>query len=276
MSTASLAVDIKMETESWANNDDAFAKFEDRIRETHTRNLLARKKAKCVEAAGVAMSGVRGLVDGAAGVRGQEGRVGISGNPSVITLYLGEAKPITEVGVYTFNIDARSNQDWEVRFANNTQQPGTKPKFEGPPTFTTGAKVIGANRGGFHAWFRAKDGSDIVPGEADWVQFRIWRTYNVKAGSPAKAGNTAHGWASAIELEVLGHKDDVLVLSKEEIARRKALREAPRKPNYEKKATWQETMVAAREAIVEWESLQDALAMPDSSVSMSPGTQLGR
>ena len=275
LSAALHAADVAMETQSWANADDAFAEFEERIQKTHARNLLARKKVKCVEATGVAMSGVRGLVDGAAGVRGHEGRVGIGGNPSAITLYLGELKPVTEVGVYTFNIDARSNQDWEVRFANNSQQPGVKPTFEGPPTFSTGAKVIGANRGGFHAWFRAKDGSDIVPGKADWLQFRIWRTYNVKAGSPAKAGNTAHSWASAIELEVLGHEDDVLVLSKEEIARRKALRQAPRKPKYEKKDTWQETMVAAREAIVEWECLHDALAMPDSGVVYEPWHAIG-
>ena len=269
------ASEVVLTTASWANNDAAFAKFDERIERTHGRNLLARRKVRIVAASGVSMAGVRALADGEAGERGQEGRVAVSGQPSEITYYLGEPKPVEEVGVYTFNIDARANQDYEVRFFNNSQHPGVKPAFRAEPDFTTGSKVIGADRGGFHSAFRPKDGGEIVPGKADWVQFRIWRTYNVKAGSPAKANNTAQSWTALIELEVLGDEKDSIVLSPQELARRKAIRKAPRKPSYEKKATWQETMVAAREAIVEWECLQDRLAMPDSGAVFGPWHTLG-
>ena len=56
---------------------------------------------------------------------------------------------------------------------------------------STGDKVIGNNGGGFYAYFVEKNSGELAPGKADWVQFRIWRTYNVKAGTPAKAKNTA-------------------------------------------------------------------------------------
>ena len=59
------------------------------------------------------------LTDGEAGVR-NGGRTNIDGQPSVISYYLGSPKTIWEVGVYSFHCDARSNQDYEVRFANNS------------------------------------------------------------------------------------------------------------------------------------------------------------
>ncbi len=177
--------------------------------------------------------------------------------------------------MFTFNIDARANQDYEVRFANNSQYPGQAPAFPDQPHFTTGDKVIGPNSGGFHSAFKRKDGAPIVDGKVDWVQFRVWRTYNVKAGSPAKAQNAASSWTSAIEFEVLGTADDVVKISPEELARRKAIRNLPKAPKYKKKGTWQETMVAAHEAIVEWEIDEDRYAMWGSGAEFGPWYVLG-
>ncbi|MEW6358689.1 MAG: SUMF1/EgtB/PvdO family nonheme iron enzyme [Planctomycetota bacterium] len=273
--SAALAVDVEMKTESWANSDEDFARFTQRIEATNLRNLLARPEARIGQNADVGVGAVRLMTDGAAGVRCQEGRAFVNGNPSVIRFYLGGPKAITQVGMFTFNLDARANQDYEVRFANHSAKPGEPPQFPKEPHLTTGDKVIGKDGGGFHSYFVAKDGGEIFPGKADWVEFRIWRTYNVKAGTPAKGGNTAESATAVIELEVLGAKDDVLVLSQEEVARRKAIRNAPKNPAYAKKATWQETMIAAREAIVEWECLQDKLAAPDGGVVFGPWHALG-
>ena len=272
---AAQAADATLHTEGWTNTDPAFEEFRARIEKTHPRNLLARRKVRIAEVRGVGLSAARALLDGMAGERGGAGRVGMGGAPSVVTFYLGEPKVVTEVGVFTFNIDARANQDYEVRFANNSQYPGKAPAFPDKPHVTTGDKVIGPDRGGYHSAFRRKGGDPIVPGKVDWVQFRIWRTYNVKAGAPAKAGNTAQSWTSAIEFEVLGTAGDIVKISSEEMARRKAIRKLPKAPKYEKKATWQETMVAAREAIVEWEIEQDRFATPDSGADFGPWHVLG-
>jgi len=260
------AGDVVMKTESWANNDEEFARFDQRIFSMNPRNLLARRGVKVGQATDVSPQSLRYMTDGNAGVRCAEGRAYVNGRPSIIAFYLGKPKTIKQVGVFTFNSDARTNQDYEVRFFNNSAHPGVLPSFPAKPDLSTGDKVIGNNCGGFHSYFVEKNGGELAPGKADWVQFKIWRTYNVKAGTPAKAGNTAHSFTTVIELEVLGEESDVVVLTKEQIKRREAIRRAPKRPAYEKKATWQETMLAAREAILEWECLQDELALPDASV----------
>ncbi|NOZ21443.1 MAG: SUMF1/EgtB/PvdO family nonheme iron enzyme [Planctomycetes bacterium] len=270
------SADVVMKTESWANSDEDFAKFDQRIASMNLRNLLARRGVKVtVETRDVTREALRLMCDGNAGERCSDGRAFVGGAPSIITFYLGKPKTITQVGVFTFNSDPRTNQDYEVRFFNNSAHPGKKPKFPAKPDLTTGDTVIGNNRGGFHSYFTAKDGGALVPGKADWVQFKIWRTYNVKAGSPAKARNMARSFTTVIELEVLGGENDVIKLTKEEIEHRDAIRKAPKRPTYEKKATWQETMIAAREAVFEWESLQDRLAAPDSPVQFGPWHMIG-
>ena len=269
--------DTVMQTERWPNTNEAFAEFGSRIASMTTRNLLARDSASAADSGNVPGPFVRYMLDGNAGERCGDGRafVGKPGQPAVITFYLGEPKTITQVGVFTFNSDARTNQDYEVRFANNGAHPGKKPTFRPQADLTTGDRIIGSNTGGFHSYFVGKTGGALVPGKVDWVQFRIWGTYNVPAGSPAKKGNTADSFSTVIELEVLGEKDDVIVLTKEEIERREAIRKAPKRPGYEKKQTWQETMVAAREALLEWEVLQDRLAAPDSPVVFGPWHAIG-
>ena len=274
LAAAAGAAQVEMKTEQWANHDDAFGKFNERIVAGNLRNLLARKGVRCTSNGGLGAGAVRFLTDGYAGERGGEGRAFVNGQPSVITFYLGQPKPIHEVGIFTFNIDARANQDFEIRFASNAQAPGKEPTFPDKPHFTSGDKVIGPNAGGFHTRFVAKGGGPVLPGKVDWVQLRIWRTYNVKAGHPART-TTPSGGSCYIELELYGAPDDVVRLTAEDIARRQAIREAPKQPGYEKKATWQETMVAAREAMVEWETLHDRLALPDMGGTLGPWHVLG-
>ncbi|MEW6357444.1 MAG: SUMF1/EgtB/PvdO family nonheme iron enzyme [Planctomycetota bacterium] len=270
------AADPMMKTKSWANTDADFVRFAERIAAINPRNLLARDGVRAaVETNDVSGEALRLMADGNAGERCSDGRAFVGGAPSVVAFYLGGPKTITQVGVFTFNSDARANQDYEVRFSNNSSQPGKMPTFPKEPHLTTGDKVIGANTGGFHSYFTAQGGGDLVPGKADWVQFRIWRTYNVKAGSPAKAQNTAESFSSLIELEVLGDESDVVVLTKEEIAHREAIRKTPKQPRYEKKATWQDTLIATREAILEWEVMQDRLAIAGSPVQFGPWHAIG-
>ncbi len=147
-------VQAEMKTQAWANDDAAFDEFAKRVFAMNGRNLLARKGVRMDSPLG--QGALMALVDGEAGTRGDYGRVFIGGQPTVITCYLGQVKPIHEVGLLTFNIDSRSNQDYEVRFADNSAQPGKKPPFSDPPALTTGPVIVGADRGGFHTSFRAK------------------------------------------------------------------------------------------------------------------------
>ncbi|MBT4818636.1 MAG: SUMF1/EgtB/PvdO family nonheme iron enzyme [Lentisphaerae bacterium] len=253
-----------IQQEVWPNTDKAFSTFATKIDARTPRNLLARRKVRLSGLGNASM-----LADGIAGERGGAGRVGAGGKPTVIVCYLGQPKTVREIGVYTFNIDARANQDYEVRVVNNSANPGKQPVFEGPPLLTTGPKVVGPNSGGCHTWFRHEDSAPLVDGEVDWVEFRIWRTYNVKAGHPAQS-ETPTSWTSLIEFEVIGNDDDVIVRSPEEIARRKALQSFPRNPEFTNRETWQETMVAAREAVLAWEVELDRLAQPESGVVLEP------
>jgi len=265
------AAEVTPQTRTWANTDTAFAEFADAVASGRERNLLARKGAQFHDGNGV--GDLAALADGEAGVRGGDGRVGIDGQPSTITCYLGKATPVYRVGFYTFNIDARANQDYEVRFADNSAKPGSKPEFAAEAALGTGSTVIGPDSGGFHSWFERADGQPLTP-QADWVQFRIWRTYNLKAGHRARSTD-AEGWTAGIELEVWGAPGDVVVVSAADKARRAALRQLPREPRFEKKATWRETLQAGREEIVRWETALDALQVGDAGVSFGAWHVIG-
>ena len=128
------AAEVAMKTQSWKNNDQAFEEFAKTIQERNPRNLLARRDvAFWVDGRPQRGYPFLGLADGQAGARGGEGRVFIGGKPTVIAFCLGQPKPVTEVGLYTFNVDMRANQDFEVRFANNATNPGQKPSFSSQP-----------------------------------------------------------------------------------------------------------------------------------------------
>ncbi len=264
---------VVMETESWELSDDGFAKFGERIRDKMGRNLLARREALAA-VSDLTTAQLSLLVDGLAGEKCQWGRVFVNGQPSVITYYLGEPKTVTEIGAFTFNVDSRANQDFEVRWANNAQQPGKTPEFSKKPDLTSGDVILGNDRGGFHTWFRRSSGEPLVPEKIDWVQFRIWRTYKSEAGQPAKT-KVPESASTYIELEVLGPEGDVVLPTPEELAYREAVRKAPKKPELPECATWEESLVAGFEAIHRWECLQDELAMFNSPVKLGPWYALG-
>ena len=99
-----------LKTQSWANNDNAFMDYANILEANNYSNLAAREMAKITSPNHDANT-LRFLVDGDAGVRGGEGRVYIEGKPTIIRVYLGKVTPIHAAGLYTFNIDARANQD---------------------------------------------------------------------------------------------------------------------------------------------------------------------
>ena len=265
---------VVMGTEAWERSVEAFAKCNERIREYNSRNLLARRGVLVTVDPPNSLRSVHLLADGDAGVMGADGRVFVNGQPTVITYYLGEPKTITEVGLFSFNVDTRANQDYEVRFANNAKNPGVMPEFAATPDLTTGPEIIGQDRGGFHSRFVRTDGKSLVPGQVDWIQFRIWRTYQGKAGDPARTTDPISA-AVVIELEVLGAKDDIVTPTPEELAYRETLRNAPKQPELVKRDSWFETMIASREALHQWECLHDYLAMPVFGVDLGAWHVLG-
>ena len=256
-------------TERWANNDADFAAMDHRIQSLADRNLLGRSGVRWY-IDGRDAGELSPLADGDAGRRGGEGRVFFNGNPTVLTVYLGAVKTIHELGVFSFNIDSRANQIYTVRFADNSRNPGAEPAFTGPCPCSTGDKVIGPNAGGFHSRFTDPAGGPIA--KADWIEFRIWRSYGTSAGAPAFKRPAASAGV-IVELEALGQPGDVA--SPQEIQYRRLVRTTPREPEFVKKDTWQATLIASREALHDWENVQDFLALPRSPVTLGPWYVLG-
>lgn len=208
--TATADAQVERENRSWHEN--TFGVLRDRVRDQQDMNLLVFPGAKLENVTGV--DNIALLTDGEVGIYGGEGRAAVNGNPSTIRYYLGKAQKIREIILYSGNIDSRSNQDFEIRLANNAAHPGTEPDFPKEPTLTSGDRIIGSNSGAFMTRFFDASGkalSDAIGGENakfDWIEFRLWRTYPSKVGDPAKAGNKSAGWASYLELQVLGDPDD--------------------------------------------------------------------
>jgi formylglycine-generating enzyme required for sulfatase activity len=265
--------EIAMLSEGWPDTDAGFARCQQRIRELHGRNLLARRGVQ-VFCRQNDVGDLPYLTDGDAGTRGNEGRVFVNGQPSEIAYYLGGLKTVKEIGLFTFNIDTRSNQDFEIRLADNSARPGKMPRFEGPADLTSGPTILGNNAGGFHTRFIDRKGGPLVARKVDWVQFRIWRTYDEKAGQPAKTRHPSSG-SAYVEMEVLGEDHDVVVPTAAELARMDALRNAPRQPEYVKRQTWRETLVSDREALLVWEAVQDRLGLDAAEIDFSPWHVLG-
>ncbi len=213
----SLAAEVEMKTHSWADTDEDFARFAERIASTADGNLLAHPGV--VVHADPEVRDADVLADGLAGSRGAEGRAQVEGGPSVIAFYLGGPRTIRGIGVFTFNGDTRANQDYEVRLADGSARPGVRPTFPSQAQFTTGDKVIGQDRGGLHTCFAKPNGEPLAPGRCDWVEFRVWGTHGRRAGQPSRQDG---GWTAVIELQVLGDPEDGL--SREEIARYRKLR----------------------------------------------------
>lgn len=256
-----------LKTTSWQNNDRDFQKFTTFLSEQSLANLAARPEARLF---GLSRDIVKQLADGDSGVRGGHGRIPLGKNttPSVITVYLGKITPIHAVGFYTFNIDQRANQIYEVRFALKETSPTKLPEFPKEPHLTTGSKVIGPNSGGFHSRFTNKDGSPLVQ-KANWVQFTVWPTYKFIAGTPLENRGNAD-WCAGIELEVLGAPNDVIQLSEEVRKRRELLQKLPKDPPFDKLPTWEETLRKNRENIIAWEKTMDDVLALEHGFEFSP------
>ena len=177
------------------------------IKQNHDVNLLTFPGAKLAKSDKV--SDARELTDGRAGQLGGSGRVTISGSPSTVTYYLGKPRTIQEIAVFSANIDQRGNQDFEIRLADNAAKPGEIPNFPAEATLTSGDKILGANSGGVGTVFADQSGKPLFDGRKfDWVEFKIWQTYSVNAGTPAKSGNKANGWSAYTELQLIGDPND--------------------------------------------------------------------
>ncbi len=124
-----VTIGAERKTESWDNNQDGFAKLAERIESRNGRNLLARN--------GVRIYGdtpsPKELVDGSAGVAGAEGRVQIDGQPSVIAIYLGQLKPVYEIGLFTYNGDTRATRTLKCVWPTTALIPDSCPSFRTPP-----------------------------------------------------------------------------------------------------------------------------------------------
>lgn len=243
-------VDTVLRTESWETHQEAFAACERRIAALHPRNLIARAEARLVDGPASGHGVSSQLTDGTAGVFIGKGRVLPAGKPAVLTYYLGRPVAIRQAGVFTFNSDTRANQHWEVRFAKSVELPGIKPDFSQVPALSTGNSVLGKNTGGFHACFRAKDGGNLTPEPVDWVEFRIWPTLGIQAGTKhARDGKGRDGPSALVELEVLSDESSPRWEPEERYFRDIAQLEALVAQCYRKKANWRQTLLEAREAV---------------------------
>ncbi len=214
-----LQAEVEMTTMSWANNPDDFVTMQNDIAIGHVLNFLNFPGTKIVESPGIGEGSYVAMTDSLVGQLGGDGRVGVSGNPARFVVYLGKPRNIKEIILYTGNIDSRANQDYEVRFVNNSQKPGQKPDFnaQGVFTLTSGDKVIGSNGGGFKSSFRETEDGKFLGGQAfDWIEYRFWNTYPTKAGDPSKQNTRADGWMSLIEIQVVGDEKDPSLFSSEE------------------------------------------------------------
>jgi len=273
-STPRAAAQPVLKTESFPNSNQGFVACEDQIRAKHAWNLLAGGGVRLVMEKTLDPLESAFLTDGQGGERAGMGRVPISGAPTVLTWYLGEPKTLKEVGLYTFNGDSRANQDYEVRFFNNAAHPGVRPTFRDAPDLTTGATVLGRDAGGFHSCFVDSAGGRLVAEKADWIEIRIWGCYGIRAGEPAKQ-SVMGGWSAYIEVEVLGEAHEVTPPSPAEIAYQEAVRRAPPPPGLIKQSDWRASLIATREAIVQWEAEQDRLAIYTAPVTLGPWHVLG-
>lgn len=212
--------EVQMTTQAWGTND--YGAMSEAIADRSVLNFLLFDGSKMEAVRGVNQSDLNMLRDNSAGECGGMGRVGVEGKPAIMAFYLGKVRNIKELAVFTGNIDSRSHQDYEVRFADNSANPGQRPNFSDAPALTTGDKILGAGSGGFLTDFLETEKGKFLA-KADWVEIRMWSTYPSKVGDPAKAKNPANSWASLLEVQILGDPEDLSAsMSKEELDRLRA------------------------------------------------------
>ena len=200
-------VDIKLRT--WSSDATGFAEFNAELAAQDDSNLLKFPGAKLLVADGINTSQTSLLADGTGGVWVGDGRIhAADGRPSVLVFDLGRPRLIREIRVLTSNSDARTNQDYEIRLAR--KQPGSSglPRLPDQATFTSGDKILGPNHGPCISAVVNPAGGNLSPERFDLIEFRIYPTYGVPAGSPARSDLAKRGWSSLVELQVLADPAD--------------------------------------------------------------------
>ena len=211
--------EVKQTTQSWSNNNAEFAKMNFDVAKGADFNLLNFDGVKTGRVKGFNLGELYMLSDNVVGELAGSGRVQAEGKPSVLTFYLGKVRNIKELAIYTGNGDSRANQDYEVRFFNNSANPGQEPRFKDQPDITSGSVVIGANGGGFKSDYLETESGKYLA-SADWVEFRFWSTYPAVAGQESKAKSRANSWCALVEIQLVGDKDDPALFSSPEEEKR--------------------------------------------------------
>ena len=206
--------EVQYTEKAWTPEE--FKTMDSDVTQKHDLNFLNFFGSEIKESTGIGSGAYLFLFDGMVGTFGDDGRAFIEGNPAKMYIYLGRPRNIKEFAIYTGNIDTRVNQRYEVRFANNSAEPGVKPQnFPEDGKLSTGSKVVGNDRGGFKTSFReTQDGKYLTAGPCDWVEVSFWSCYSLPAGTEM----TKSGPASCIvEMQILGdEKDPALYLSEQE------------------------------------------------------------
>ncbi len=203
---------IKMTARHWGNDQKAFKQMDTAIQEYFPYNLLANAETKVIVNNGISAGNNKDprlalgmLFDGTSGTIGGWGRVAVTGKPARLVLYLGKPRTLKSIRLFSGNIDTRSNQDFEIRLANNEKTPGKMPAFPKDPTFTTGPRVIGGNNGAYSVYFERENKIEPLSEQKyDWVEFLIWQTYPAWNGHQGKAKTAANSWSSYVEIQVIG------------------------------------------------------------------------
>ncbi|MBQ6157606.1 MAG: SUMF1/EgtB/PvdO family nonheme iron enzyme [Thermoguttaceae bacterium] len=202
---------VAFEAASFNNDDPLMPDVQQRVDENVFKNLIAFPRAKMTVNEKVGWDYL--LIDGEVGRLGLGGRATMEGKPSRLVYYLGQPQAVKEIRVFSADVDARADQDYEIRFANNAASPGEQPAFPSEPSLTTGGEIVGFDGGPLMTRFYRADGSDLSSEKYDWVEIRFWGTGKKdnpaakRAGLPAKGQNDADDWSSIIELQVIGDPD---------------------------------------------------------------------
>ena len=175
--------EVQYTEKAWTPEE--FKTMDSDVTQKHDLNFLNFFGSEIKESTGIGSGAYLFLFDGMVGTFGDDGRAFIEGNPAKMYIYLGRPRNIKEFAIYTGNIDTRVNQRYEVRFANNSAEPGVKPQnFPEDGKLSTGSKVVGNDRGGFKTSFReTQDGKYLTAGPCDWVEVSFWSCYSLPAGT---------------------------------------------------------------------------------------------
>ncbi len=207
--------EITLSTETWPHSPEGFSQMQWRVLEKADENLLSFSGGGIIAAERFddtqTGSGLGALTDKDCARFGDARRVWVNkSQPATITFYLGAARSIRQVRVFTANDDSRANQDYEARFVNNSAAPGQTPSFDNAKVLSTGDTIIGPNAGEMMSCF-SREGGNLFDEKYDWVQFTFWPTGldgQNTAGQPAKQ-DRPEGWSCAlVEIQVLMDLND--------------------------------------------------------------------